>query len=66
MYQNYKKENIKVMDKVATISLEITAELKQALRKFAYEKELSISAALRYILADYLKVGQNGSSRTQN
>lgn len=52
------------MDKVATISLEITAELKQALRKFAYEHELSISAALRYILADYLKVGQNESTET--
>lgn len=51
------------MDKVATISLEVTAELKQALRKFAYEHELSVSAALRYIIADYLKVEQNGVSR---
>lgn len=50
------------MDKVATINLEITAELKQALHKFAYEKEVSISAALRYILADYLKVDQDGKS----
>ena len=54
------------MGKNNIISLEITAELKQALRKFAYEHELSISAALRYILADYLKVEQNGNSGTQN
>lgn len=51
------------MEKVATISLEITAELKQALRKFAYEHEFSISAALRYILADYFKVEENDDSR---
>lgn len=50
------------MDKNNIISLEISKELKQILRKFAYEKELSISAALRYILADYFKDELNGNS----
>ena len=47
------------MKKTLMLSLEITEELRQAVRKFAYEKDLTISAAIRYILKDYLRIEEN-------
>ncbi len=44
------------MKEKSIISIELPQELRQALRVFAFEHELSMSAALRYIIADYLNV----------
>ena len=44
------------MKEKSIIRIELPQELRQALRVFAFEHELSMSAALRYIIADYLNV----------
>ncbi len=44
------------MKEKSIISIELPQELRQALRVFAFEHEFSMSAALRYIIADYLNV----------
>ena len=41
------------------ISLEISDELREKLRKEAYVKNKSISAIIREILQDYFKINEN-------
>lgn len=50
------------MKEKSIISIELPQELRQALRVFAFEHELSMSAALRYIIADYLNVASEDQS----
>ena len=50
------------MKEKSIISIELPQELRQALRVFAFEHELSMSAALRYIIADYLNVANEDQS----
>lgn len=38
------------------VSLEMPVVMSEAVRQFAFNRHLSFSAALRYIIADYLKL----------
>ena len=46
------------------LGVEITEELRQKLKKLAYEKDLSVSSAVRYILTTYFEKENSGNSKT--
>lgn len=48
------------MDDKKLISLEIPETLRKDLKKEAYERDLSVSAVIRYILEEYFKSKNNG------
>lgn len=46
------------------LGVEITEELRQKLKKLAYEKDLSVSSVVRYILTTYFEKENNDNSGT--